>query len=69
MVPSAKGLLEYLHLYALYILIDWSVRPGTYSVRHPHVIFLLDATRALSIKTLVVGYNRFNGFNELIEFR
>ena len=67
MVPSSKGLLEYLHLYASYRLFDSSVRLGTYYVRHPLCMCLLDATRTLSTKH-VVGWNRFNVFNELIEF-
>ena len=52
MVPSTKGLLEYLHLYASYRLFDSSVRPGTYSVGHPLGMCLLDATHTLSTKHL-----------------
>ena len=52
MVPSSKRMLEYLHLYASYRLFDSSIRPGTYSVRHPLGMCLLDATRTLSTKHL-----------------
>ena len=52
MVPSSKGLLEYLHLYVSYRLLDSSVRPGTYYVRHPLGMCLLDATRTLSTQHL-----------------
>ena len=52
MVPSSKGLLEYLRLYASYRLFDSSVRPGMYYVRHPLGMCLLDATRTLSTKHL-----------------
>ena len=50
MVPSLKRLLEYFHLYASYILFDSPVRLGTYSVRHPLGMCLLDATCTLSTK-------------------
>ena len=52
MVPSSKGLLEYLNLYTSYRLFDSPVRPETYSVRHPLGMCLLDATRTLSTKHL-----------------
>ena len=52
MVPSSKGLLEYLHLHASYRVFDSPVRPGTYSVRHPLGMCRLDATRTLSTKHL-----------------
>ena len=52
MVPSSKEMLEYLHLYASYRLFDSSVRPGTYSVRQPLGMCLLDDTRTLSTKHL-----------------
>ena len=55
MVPSSKGMLEYLHLYASYRLFDSSVRLGTYSVRHPLGMCLLDATRTLSTKHLYLA--------------
>ena len=41
---ASKGLMKYLLLYACYIPFDWSVRPGTYSVRHPFGMRLLDAS-------------------------
>ena len=55
MVQSSKGLLEYLHLYASYRLFDSSVRPGTYSVRHPLSMCLPDATHTLSTKHLYLA--------------
>ena len=55
MVPSIKGLLEYLKLYASYIPFYSSVRPGMYSVRHPPGMCLLDATRTLSTKDLYLA--------------
>ena len=67
MVPSEKGLLKYLLLYASYGLFDSSVRLGTYYVRHNLVMCLLDATRILS-KTVVVGWDAFNVFNKIIEW-
>ena len=45
MVPPSRGLLEYLHLYASYRRFDSSVRPGTYSVRHPLVVVDLPLLR------------------------
>ena len=38
------GLLKYLLLYTSYRLYHWLVRPGTYSVRHPLGMCLLDAS-------------------------
>ena len=60
MVPSSKGLLEYMHLYASYRLFDSSVRPGTYSVRYPLGMCLLDVTRTLSTKHIKLK-RRLNG--------
>ena len=51
MVPSSKGLVKYLH----FILFYSSVRPGTYSVRHPIGMCLLDATCTLSTKHLLLA--------------
>ena len=67
MVPSSKGLLKYLLLYGSYRRFDLSVRPGTYSVRHPLGMCRLDATRTL-YETLIVGRDGFNVFNKVIEF-
>ena len=55
MVPSSKGLLEYLSLYASYRLFDSSVRPVMYSVPHPLGMCLLDATRTLSTTHLYLA--------------
>ena len=41
---ASKGLPKYVLLYASYRLFDWSVRPGTYFVRHPLDMRLLDAS-------------------------
>ena len=48
---ASKGLLKYFLLYTSYILFDWSFRPGTYSVRHPLCMRLLDASY------YVLGFN------------
>ena len=44
--------LRLLFLYALHRFFDSLARPGTYSVRHPLGICLIDATRTLSTKHL-----------------
>ena len=52
MIPLSKGLLESLRLYTSYRLFDSSIRPGTYSFRHPLGMCLVDARCTLSTKHL-----------------
>ena len=65
---ATKGLLKYLHLYASYILFDWSVRPGTYSFQHPRVMRLVDASNTSLICFSPTGVFRCSDKKKIILF-
>ena len=71
MVPSAKGMPEYLLLYTSYRFFDSSVEPGPYYVRHLLGMCLLDATRTLYTKYFyltMIGSTSSVGISSSVEY-
>ena len=67
MVPRPRDDLN-IFLYASYRLFDWSVRPGTYSIRHRLGMRLLDVCNTSYICPAPTGVFRCSDKNDIILF-